>query len=312
MKTRALGSLQVSEVGVGCNNFGTRLDQERATAVVNAALESGINFFDTADIYGATKSEVFLGAALKGRRDQVIVASKFGMPIDDTHFGASPDYVRLACEESLRRLDTDYIDLYQLHYPDEKTPLADTLGALAELVAAGKVREIGCSNFSAAQLREAKIAAGEGPAFVSVQNQYSLLDRSPERDGVLEACDELAMGFLPFYPLANGLLTGKVRPGQPIPDGTRLSKMAPERSAHWLSDELRARVGTLLEYADTANTSILTFAFSWLLHHPEVSSVIAGASSPEQVRANAASPGELSDNVVDELNRLSAVDPSTD
>ena len=312
MKTRALGSLQVSEVGVGCNNFGTRLDQERATAVVNAALESGINFFDTADIYGATKSEVFLGAALKGRRDQVIVASKFGMPIDDTHFGASPDYVRLACEESLRRLDTDYIDLYQLHYPDEKTPLADTLGALAELVAAGKVREIGCSNFSAAQLREAKIAAGEGPAFVSVQNQYSLLDRSPERDGVLEACDELAMGFLPFYPLANGLLTGKVRPGQPIPDGTRLSKMAPERSAHWLSDELRARVGTLLEYADTANTSILTFAFSWLLHHPEVSSVIAGASSPEQVRANAASPGELSDNVVNELNRLSAVDPSTD
>jgi len=312
VKTRALGSLQVSEVGVGCNNFGTRLDQERATAVVNAALESGINFFDTADIYGATKSEVFLGAALKGRRDQVIVASKFGMPIDDTHFGASPDYVRLACEESLRRLDTDYIDLYQLHYPDEKTPLADTLGALAELVAAGKVREIGCSNFSAAQLREAKIAAGEGPAFVSVQNQYSLLDRSPERDGVLEACDELAMGFLPFYPLANGLLTGKVRPGQPIPDGTRLSKMAPERSAHWLSDELRARVGTLLEYADTANTSILTFAFSWLLHHPEVSSVIAGASSPEQVRANAASPGELSDNVVDELNRLSAVDPSTD
>jgi aryl-alcohol dehydrogenase-like predicted oxidoreductase len=312
VKTRALGSLQVSEVGVGCNNFGTRLDQERATAVVNAALESGINFFDTADIYGATKSEVFLGAALKGRRDQVIVASKFGMPIDDTHFGASPDYVRLACEESLRRLDTDYIDLYQLHYPDEKTPLADTLGALAELVAAGKVREIGCSNFSAAQLREAKIAAGEGPAFVSVQNQYSLLDRSPERDGVLEACDELAMGFLPFYPLANGLLTGKVRPGQPIPDGTRLSKMAPERSAHWLSDELRARVGTLLEYADTANTSILTFAFSWLLHHPEVSSVIAGASSPEQVRANAASPGELSDNVVNELNRLSAVDPSTD
>jgi aryl-alcohol dehydrogenase-like predicted oxidoreductase len=312
VKTRTLGSLQVSEVGVGCNNFGTRLDQERATTVVNAAIESGINFFDTADVYGATTSEVFLGAALKGRRDQVIVASKFGMPIDDTHFGASPDYVRVACEESLRRLDTDYIDLYQLHYPDDKTPLADTLGALAELVAAGKVREIGCSNFTAAQLRAAKTAAGEGPAFVSVQNQYSLLDRSPERDGVLEACDELGMGFLPFYPLANGLLTGKVRPGQPIPEGTRLSKMAPERSAHWLSDELRARVGTLLEYADTANASILTFAFSWLLHHPEVSSVIAGASSPEQVRANAASLGELSDNVFDELNRLSAVDASRD
>lgn len=308
MKTRALGSLQVSEVGVGCNNFGTRLDQDHATNVVNAALDSGINFFDTADIYGATKSEVFLGEALKGRRDHVIVASKFGMPIDDTHFGASPDYVRSACEESLRRLNTDYIDLYQLHYPDEKTPLADTLGALAELVAAGKVREIGCSNFTPAQLREAKIAAGDGPSFVSVQNQYSLLERAPERDGVLDACDELGIGFLPFYPLANGLLTGKVRPGEPIPEGTRLSKMAPERSAHWLSDELQARVGTLLEYADTANTSILTFAFSWLLRHPEVSSVIAGASSPEQVRANAASVSELSDDVFEELNRLSAVD----
>ncbi len=308
MKTRALGSLQVSEVGVGCNNFGTRLDQEQATDVVDAALEVGINFFDTADIYGATKSEVFLGQALKGRRESVIVASKFGMPIDDTHFGASPDYVRSACEDSLRRLNTDYIDLFQLHYPDEKTPLTDTLGALAELVVAGKVREIGCSNFTSAQLREAKGAAGDAPSFASVQNQYSLLERAPERDGVLEACDELGIGFLPFYPLANGLLTGKVRPGQPIPEGTRLAKMAPERSAHWLSDELQARVGTLLEYAEVANTSILAFAFSWLLHHVEVSSVIAGASSPEQVRANAASVSELSDNVFEELNRLSAVD----
>jgi aryl-alcohol dehydrogenase-like predicted oxidoreductase len=307
MKTRALGSLQVSEVGVGCNNFGTRLDQEHASDVVNAAIESGINFFDTADIYGATKSEVFLGQALQGRRERVIIASKFGMPVDDTHFGASPDYVRFACEASLRRLNTDYIDLYQLHYPDEKTPLAETLGALGELVAAGKVREIGCSNFTPAQLREAKADAGEGPTFVSVQNQYSLLDRTPERDGVLEACDELRIGFLPFYPLANGLLTGKVRPGEPIPEGTRLSKMAPERSAHWLSDEIQARVATLLDYADAANTPILTLAFSWLLRHHEVSSVIAGASTPEQVRANADSVSELSDNVFEELNRLSAV-----
>jgi aryl-alcohol dehydrogenase-like predicted oxidoreductase len=275
---------------------------------VNAAIESGVNFFDTADIYGATKSEVFLGEALAGRRDQVIVATKFGMPIDDTHFGASPDYVRSACEDSLRRLNTDYIDLYQLHYPDDKTPIADTLGALGELVAAGKVREIGCSNFTADQLREAKSAAGSGPAFVSVQNQYSLVDRTPERDGVLQACEELGLGFLPFYPLANGLLTGKVRPGQPIPEGTRLAKMAPERSAHWLSDELQARVGTLLEYADTANASILTFAFSWLLHHPQVSSVIAGASSSEQVRANAAAVSEITDNQFDELNRLSEID----
>jgi aryl-alcohol dehydrogenase-like predicted oxidoreductase len=307
MKTRALGSLQVSEVGVGCNNFGTRLSQERANDVVNAAIESGINFFDTADVYGATQSEVFLGAALAGRRDQVIVATKFGMPLDDTHFGASPAYVRAACEDSLRRLNTDCIDLYQLHYPDEKTPIADTLGALAELVSAGKVREIGCSNCTADQLREATSAAGTGPAFASVQNQYSLLDRSPERDGVLDVCNELGLSFLPFYPLANGLLTGKVRPGEPIPDGTRLAMMAPERSAHWLSDELQARVGTLLEYADTANDSILTFAFSWLLHHPQVSSVIAGASSPEQVRANATAVSELTDNQFEELNRLSEI-----
>src|ERR1700727_2800453 len=138
MKTRALGSLQLSEVGVGCNNFGTRLDQGQASDVVNAALESGVNFFDTADIYGATQSEVFLGEALGSRRSEVVIATKFGMPIDDTHFGAKPDYVRAACDDSLRRLNTDYIDLYQLHYPDDKTPIADTLGALADLVAAGK------------------------------------------------------------------------------------------------------------------------------------------------------------------------------
>ncbi len=176
MQQRALGSLSVSVVGVGCNNFGSRLDQAGASVVVNGALEAGVNFFDTADTYGATQSEVFLGVALGARREDVVIATKFGMPIDDTHFGASPAYVRSACEDSLRRLNTDLIDLYQLHYPDDTVPIADTLGALGELVAAGKVREIGCSNFNAAQLRESR-AAGSGPAFVSVQNQYSLLDR---------------------------------------------------------------------------------------------------------------------------------------
>ncbi len=305
MNTRTIGSLRVSEVGVGCNNFGSRLSQEQASAVVDAAIESGVNFFDTADTYGATKSEVFLGQALQGRREQVVVATKFGMPLDDTHFGAKPDYVRSACEDSLRRLGTDYIDLYQLHYPDEATPIADTLGALGELVTAGKVREIGCSNFSAEQLRLARDAAGAGPAFASVQNQYSLLERRPEFDGVLGACDELGIGFLPFYPLANGLLTGKVRPGEPIPEGTRLANMPPERSAHWLSEPLRLRVNSLLEYAEATNTTILSFAFSWLLRHPEVSSVIAGASSPDQVRANAHASMGISDNQFDELNRLS-------
>jgi aryl-alcohol dehydrogenase-like predicted oxidoreductase len=306
MQQRSLGSLQVSEVGLGCNNFGARLDQDGATRVVNGALDAGVNFFDTADIYGATKSEVFLGKALGPRRADVVIATKFGMPIDDTHVGASPDYVRAACEDSLRRLGTDYIDLYQLHYPDDTVPIADTLGALRDLVEAGKVREIGCSNFTASQLREAKEAAGSGPAFVSVQNQYSLLDRSPERDGVLDACEELGLGFLPFYPLANGLLTGKVRPGEPLPEGTRLALMPPERSAHWLSEEFQQRVATLLTYANDVDVPILTLAFSWLLSHPRVSSVIAGASTPEQIQANVAAVAALSDEHVKELERLSA------
>src|SRR5579863_9741188 len=258
MDTRALGSLQVSVVGVGCNNFGSRLDQAATTNVVLGALDDGVNFFDTADTYGATKSEVMLGVALGNRREEAVIASKFGMPIDDTHFGASPAYVRSACEDSLRRLGTDHIDLYQLHYPDATVPFADTLGALRELIDAGKVREIGCSNLTVAQLEAAKAAAGDGPAFVSVQNQYSLLERAPEHDGVLEACSALGIGFLPFYPLANGLLTGKVRPGQPIPAESRLAKMTPERSVHWLGDDLQSRVAALLAYADEIEVPILS------------------------------------------------------
>jgi len=304
MEKRALGSLQVSVVGVGCNNFGGRLDQAGTDEVVNAAIESGINFFDTADIYGATQSEVMLGRALGARRADVVVATKFGMPIDDDHVGAKPAYVHAACEDSLRRLGTDYIDLYQLHFPDDTVPMADTLGALHELVAAGKVREIGCSNLTAAQLREARAAAGDGPAFVSVQNQYSLLYREPEDDGVLDACDELGLGFLPFYPLANGLLTGKVRPGAPIPEGSRLAKMPAERSAHWLSPEFQGRVGALLNYGDEVEIPLLTMAFSWLLSHREVSSVIAGASNAEQVRSNATSVVTLTDEIIAMLNVL--------
>jgi aryl-alcohol dehydrogenase-like predicted oxidoreductase len=306
METRALGSLQVSVVGVGCNNFGSRLDQAGTTNVVLAALEAGITFFDTADIYGATKSESMLGVALGARRDEAIIASKFGMPIDDTHFGAKPSYVRSACEDSLRRLGTDHLDLYQLHYPDDTVPIAETLGALRELVEAGKVREIGCSNLTVAQLNDAKSAAGDGPAFVSVQNQYSLLEREPERDGVLEACSALGMGFLPFYPLANGLLTGKVRPGQPIPEGSRLAKMTAERSVHWLGDELQSKVAALLEYAESIDVPILSLAFSWLLSHEAVASVIAGASNADQVRANASAVRSLSPEVIARLNELTS------
>ena len=305
MQQRTLGSLQVSVVGVGCNNFGARLDQAGTDEVVNAAIESGINFFDTADIYGATQSEVLLGRALGARRQDVIVATKFGMPIDDDHFGAKPEYVRAACEDSLRRLGTDYIDLYQLHFPDDTVPITDTLGALHELVAAGKVREIGCSNLTAAQLKEAKAATGDGPSFVSVQNQYSLLYREPEDDGVLDACDELGLGFLPFYPLANGLLTGKVLPGKPLRAESRLAKMPAERSAHWLSPEFQGRVGALLNYADEVEIPLLTMAFSWLLSHSAVSSVIAGASNADQVKSNAASVIMLSDDVIAMLNVLS-------
>ncbi|MGH9020598.1 MAG: aldo/keto reductase [Acidimicrobiales bacterium] len=304
MDQRRIGSLSVSVVGVGCNNFGSRLDARQSADVVGAALDAGITFFDTADTYGGTRSEVLLGEALGARRDDAVVATKFGMPVDDDHFGAAPDYVRAACDASLARLGTDRIDLYQLHAPDDTVPIADTLGALGELVAAGKVREIGCSNLSAAQLREAHAAAGAGPGFVSVQNQFSLIARTPESDGVLDACDDLAMAFLPYYPLANGLLTGKFRPGEPVPEGTRLSLMPPERSAHWLSDHVTERVGALLRYADESHTPILTLAFSWLLSHHAVASVIAGASTPDQVRANAAAVRALDPAVLERLDAL--------
>jgi aryl-alcohol dehydrogenase-like predicted oxidoreductase len=301
VQTRTIGSLEVSVVGLGCNNFGRRLDQDRTTAVVDAAIDAGITFFDTADIYGDTESEVFLGKALKGHREYV-VATKFGMPIDETRQGAAPDYVRLACDDSLRRLGIDQIDLYQLHAPDPKTPIADTLAALFDLRDEGKVREIGCSNFTTDQLHEATSAAGPRVGFVSVQNQYSLLWREPETDGVLASCAELGVALLPFYPLANGLLTGKVRPGAPPPEGSRLASMPAERSAHWLSEALTSRVGNLLDLAETNDVSLLSLAFSWLLSHDAVASVIAGATSPEQIRANAAAPIGLSTEMLAELD----------
>ena len=194
--------------------------------VVEAALDEGINFFDTADMYGGTKSEDFLGRALGRRRDEAVIATKFGWEIDASRRGAHPDYVRRAVDDSLKRLGTDRIDLYQLHKPDPAVPIRDTLGALADIVRAGKVREIGCSNFSAAQLREADAAARDGVRFVSVQNEYSLLHRDPEAD-VLPECQRLGLAFIPYFPLASGLLTGKYRQGQPIPKGTRLSDRRP-------------------------------------------------------------------------------------
>jgi aryl-alcohol dehydrogenase-like predicted oxidoreductase len=205
--------------------------------------------------------------------------------------GAAPEYVLKACDASLRRLGTDYIDLYQQHVPDPRVPIADTLGALSELVTSGKVREIGCSNFSVDQLSEAKLASARlrGARFVSVQNEYSLLHRQPEEDGVLEETEREGIAFLPFFPLKAGLLTGKYRKGKPIPDDTRVANF--ERYKKLLTDDNLEKVEALIEFSGRHDRSLLELAVSWLLAHPTVSSVIAGASSPDQVRNNAAAPG---------------------
>ncbi len=304
METRRIGSLAVSAVGLGCNNFGGRLDAAATAAVVDAALDAGIDFLDTADIYGDTRSEEFLGRALRGRREKVVLATKFGMKVagDETKKGARPDYVRRALDDSLRRLATDRIDLYWLHHPDPETPIADTLAALDELVKAGKVREIGCSNFSAAQLREAAAAVRDGAArFVSVQNEYSLLHREPERE-VLAECARQGLAFVPFFPLASGLLTGKYRRGQPPPAGARLTNAEGSR---FLTDRNRDVAETLIAFAESRRHTALELAISWLLARPQVASVIAGATRPEQARANAAAAGwRLTPEELAEVDRL--------
>ena len=289
MKTRRIGSLEVSVVGLGCNNFGGRIDAARTDAVVGAALDAGITLFDTADIYGGTLSEQYLGQALGGRRDEVVVATKFGMPYEDHPGGGDPAYVRRAVEDSLRRLGTDRIDLYQLHAPDPRTPVAETLGALDELVREGTVREIGCSNFSADQVAEADSAARatDGARFVSVQNHYNLLHREPEA-AVLPECQRLGLAFLPYFPLAYGLLTGKYRSGEPAPEGTRIAGMPAEQAANVLSEQALSTVAALGELAEAEGHSVLELAIAWLLSRPTVASVIAGATRPEQVQANAA------------------------
>jgi aryl-alcohol dehydrogenase-like predicted oxidoreductase len=288
METRRIGSLEVSVVGLGCNNFGWRIDADASAAAVNAALDAGINFFDTADIYGAGQSEEFLGRALGARRAEALIATKFGMKMDEQRRGARPEYVRQAAEDSLRRLGTDRIDLYQLHQPDAQVPIAETLGALDGLVRAGKVREIGCSNFSGDQLRAAGAAVREGGArFVSVQNQYSLVVREPEADAIPE-CVRSGIAFLPFFPLANGLLTGKYRLGQPLPEGSRARDGFGPKV---FTDENLALVEALTEFAAGRGHSMLELAVSWLAAQSAVASVIAGAKSPEQVKANASAAG---------------------
>jgi aryl-alcohol dehydrogenase-like predicted oxidoreductase len=304
METRRIGSLSVSVVGLGCNNFGIRLDAEKTERVVHAALDLGINFFDTADVYGGTRSEEFLGKALGARRDQVVVASKFGIAIDEQRKGARPEYVKQAVEASLRRLGTDRIDLYQLHRPDPEVPIADTLGALDELVRAGKVREIGSSNFSVEQIDEAERAVAKGAArFVSVQNEYSLLVRDPER-GVLAASAERQIAFLPYFPLASGLLSGKYSAEGPAPTGVRLAPEAP-LTARFLKPRNVEIAANLRRFAEDRGHSLLELAFSWLAQRPAVASVIAGATSAEQIRANVAAVNwKLNAAELAELDRL--------
>ena len=290
-----LGSsgLVVSAVGLGCNAFGTRIDQDQVTAIVDAAFDEGVNYFDTSDTYGLGASEEMLGTALRGRRDDVVVATKFGMDMQgangpDHGARASRRYVRRAVEASLRRLDTDHIDLYQLHQPDLVTPVEETLAALNELVAEGKVRYLGCSNFASWEVTRAHWAAQQRglQGFVTTQNEYSLYNRSAE-DELVPACLAAGMGLLPYFPLAYGLLTGKYSGGA-VPEGSRLSL---ESQRQKLDGADFSRVDALQAYADARDLDLLTVAISGLAAQPAVSSVIAGVSRPEQVVSNVAAGG---------------------
>ena len=290
MTHRRLGDsgLAVSTVGLGCNNFGMRIDLEATRAVVDAAIDVGITLFDTSDSYGA--SEEFLRDALGDRRDQVVLATKFGTDLKGANgpdWGArgSRRYIRAAVERSLRRLGTDWIDLYQIHYPDPETPVEETLSTLTDLVREGKIRYLGCSNYAAWQLVDADwTARGAGlERFVSAQNHYSLLERDAEAE-LLPACEAMGVGVLPYFPLASGLLTGKYRRGDAPPEGGRIATWGMD---HLLSDANFDVVEALEAYAEQRDISLLHVALGGLASRPAVASVIAGATTPEQVRANA-------------------------
>jgi aryl-alcohol dehydrogenase-like predicted oxidoreductase len=291
---------EVTVVGLGTNNFGARCDLEQTRAVIEAALDAGITLFDTADIYSQGTSESYIGEVLEGRRDRVLLATKFGKPMDDGPAlpRGSRDYIRWAVEGSLRRLRTDTIDVYQMHEPDPETPIEETLGALSELVQEGKVRFIGSSNYSAEQIEEAdRVARERGFArFVAAQNHYSFVHREIE-DDVLPVCERLGIGMLPFFPLASGLLTGKYTRGAQATEGRLAGRAIP--------DEQFDRVDALRNFADERGGSLLEMAIGGLLAMPAVSSVIAGATKPEQVRANvAAGRWEPSPEDVAELRAL--------
>jgi aryl-alcohol dehydrogenase-like predicted oxidoreductase len=302
MRTRLLGQggPEVSVVGLGTNNFGGRIDYEQSLAVIDAALDAGVTLIDTADIYSQGTSEEFIGRALEGRRDRVLIATKFGKPMDERREErrGNPDYIQWAVEGSLRRLRTDVIDVYQMHEPDPVTPIEETLGALSDLVHDGKVRWIGSSNFSAEQIEAAEeVSRGAGfHRFVSAQNHYSLVEREAE-DKVLPACERLGIGFLPYFPLASGLLTGKYRRGEEASSGLGTSPAEPATPGPKNGGRLAGReipearwdrAEALQDYADERGISLLQVAVGGLLAMPAVTCVIAGATKPEQVRANVA------------------------
>ena len=309
MPRRPFGTtgLQVSAVGLGCNNFAIRLDRDATRAVVHAALDAGIALFDTADIYGNRgSSETLLGEALGARRKNVVLVTKFGLPMDDSgrRQGGSRRYVMEAIEASLRRLNTDWIDVYYYHRPDPNTPIEETLRALDDLVRAGKVRHIGCSNFSVTQIEQAQgVAQAKGlTGFVATEDQYSLLSREIERD-LLPAIQEHKLALLPYFPLASGLLTGKYRLGQPLPTDTRLSN--PRYSDRVLNDDNLRIVEQLEQFCAARGRTLLQLAFGWLLAKPVVASVIAGASTPDQVTQNAGATGwEMNANEIGEVDRI--------
>jgi aryl-alcohol dehydrogenase-like predicted oxidoreductase len=304
--------LKLPRIGIGCNAFGARVDADRVVEIVDAAIEQGAAFFDTADVYGFGGSEELLGAALRGRRDDAIVATKFGMDVQgingsDNGRRGSAAYVRASVEASLRRLGTDRIDLYQFHTPDRETPIDETLGALNELVEAGKVRAIGCSNLRAWEVVDADWRARTaGTArFVTAQNEYSLYNRSAE-DELLPACVALDVGVLPYFPLAYGLLTGKYRRGAAAPEGSRLAgKGQAQRLEHADWD----RVEALRKFADDRDLSMLEVALGGLAAQPAVASVIAGVTGPEQVAANVEAGAWTP--TADELAELNALKPRT-
>ena len=311
MELRKLGSsgLKTSIVGIGCNNFGSRCDENVTKEIVHTALDCGINFFDTADVYGQRGlSEKYLGKAIAGKREDLVIATKFGMQMDSEgrKKGGSRRYIIQALEDSLKRLNTDYIDLYQQHFPDDETQIEETLSTLDDLVHQGKIRYLGCSNFSGWQISDADWTARDRyfNRFVTAQNLYSLLDRGVEKE-VIPACQRYGLGILPYFPLASGLLSGKYIRGKEPPQGTRLASWG-DRAKSALSDHNFDVLEKLSSFVEEKGHSLLELAMSWLASQPQISSVIAGATSPKQVQQNAQAAGwRLSDEEMEEVSRIS-------